>query len=320
MALWFCLSGFGQIRQDHPELCGDGTRYFPIPQNVSAVREPWISTGALALVWEVDGITKRVDLNNTYEEIQEVCQVLKNRLVLFGFNDVGYDIAIIDLEEGRKVDSFWAYDPLTSPDQHWLILRAFQSPRGEVRISEAYLLYDLKAYLETNAPQPNPGLQIIPERARLLYPVLPGKNLSAALSDIPESDNHFFRSESFYWSSDSQSVVFADSARDTLSVVLATIADGKISAYVHPVSAAEACTESTASVGTSSLTLSHAEVNSIPATPLQVTVDFKSAAPGCTPRQLRLTQADFQPAKTEVYRPIPRKKPVGIDARQKNKQ
>jgi hypothetical protein len=119
--------------------------------------------------------------------------------------------------------------------------------------------------------------------------------------DVPVSQTHRFRSNSFYWSGNSQFVTFADSVQDIFSVVLASITPDRITAYVHPISSADICSGDPGYFGdTSDLTMKRAEITSAGSSTVILAI-FESADRQCTPKQATLGLTDFKFAETEVW-------------------
>ena len=277
---------FCQISQNHPELCGDSTKTVPLPPGMSATINH--SNGAATLRY---GPNRAIDLGYAIDEVRQVCRVESDKLVAFTWDSIGYDVKIIEQSTGILVDSFAAYDPVMSPNQRWIASRNFYPPQSEIRISEEYLLYDLDASPSDNRHNPTPYTSGVLGWA--MYPRFPGA-APMNLLDIPDSNLHLWRSKSFFWAPDSQSVVFADSVGPNLSLVLVVIKNDKPQAYTHSLSIDDPC----------SSTLEDASINPVPGRVPNVVARFS----GCEAQPLNLTSNDFQPAKIEVYEPRPRKK------------
>jgi len=299
----------GQIAQDHPELCGNETRIVPVPGSLSAAIDR--SNGVAVLTLQMTGSAHAVKLPGVQQEIREVCPISGNRLIVFGWYQTIHVITVIDQTSGTVVDSFMAYDAVMSPDQHWLVMRGFYPLHPQVTPSEVYLLYDLSQSAAANRHGLTPYTADIP--GWVVYPVVP-KNAPIDPADVPDSEEHRFRSRTFQWSADSHSAVFADSMQDTLSIIVVTLGYDKIHTYVHPVSKSEVCMGAAASAGTSDLTLAHAEVSTLPVSSLVVHAEFSSLDSGtpCISTQLNLHLHDFQAARTEVYKPRERNQAVPI--------
>ena len=212
LTLCFSFSMLGQIAQDHPELCGNGSHVVAVPKNVSAVLNR--SNGVAVLALQINGSAHTLELPGVQHEIREVCPISQNRLIVFGWYETMHVITIIDETHGSIIDSFMAYDPVMSLDQHWLVMRAFHSLHPQLTPSELYLLYDLSQSPAANRHGLTPYTADIPGWE--VYPVTP-KNAPLEERDIPESENHRFQSSTFYWVPDNNSLVFADSVQETLS-------------------------------------------------------------------------------------------------------
>jgi hypothetical protein len=303
-ALLCAVPALPQILQEHPELCGTAVPV-PVPPNVWAEIQPSNGVAVLHL-----GKDRAIELKGVNDEIHELCPAGPRALVSFGFNYVGYSVNIVDQSGRTPSDSFLAYDPLMSPNQRWIAFRHFSPPMGEIQTSEEYLLYDLHASPEANRRAPPPGLGV-DAVGWAMYPAFPGFT-PINLDDIPEADLHSWRSRSFFWTRDSQSLLFADSVGGTLSLVLVLIRSDKPQAYTRVVSPEDVCGASAAA--DPGLTLVSASIGFGEAP--RVLASFKSADASCQPRDLDLASSDFAPAQVEIYAPRPRKTPVGIDAKQ----
>ena len=278
---------FCQASQDHPELCGDKTRTVALPPGISATMNKSNGTATLRL-----GPSRTLELHDINTEIEEVCPLASNRLVSFASNSVGYTINIIDLSRGAVLDDFVAYDPLMSPNQRWIASRRFQPPQSEITVSEEYLLYDLNAGPASNRHNVTPYTADAVGWA--MYPAFPGA-APADLFDIPDADIHVWRSKSFFWASDSSSVLLADSVGQNLSLVLVVTKNEKPQAYTYSVSAADIC----AGARPGDLTLEDASINSVPGGGPNVLARFGSSS-DCQARSLNLTLNDFRPARVEI--------------------
>lgn len=241
-----------------------------------------------------------------------MCQLASDKLVSFGSTDVGYQVNIIDTQRYAVADSFYADEPVMSPNRHWIAYRHFNAPQSEVKISEEYLLYDLNASATANRRHLTPYTTDAIGWA--MYPALPG-NAPTNLADIPESRAHVWRSRSFFWGADSETTVLADSVGPNLSLVLVLVKNGKPRAYTHALTSKEICGE--ADPNASYLNLESASISSIEGGPLTVVAAFKNAnsSSSCEPRQLNLSFDDFRPAKVELYQHRKRKQstPNSVD-------
>jgi hypothetical protein len=205
------------------------------------------------------------------------------------------------------VDSFNSYNPIASPNQHWIVFRDFYPPQSELRVSEEYLLYDLTKSTRTNRiSTSDPYVADAP--GRVIYPVVDGR-APFEHSGVPISQAHRFRSNSFYWTEDSRAVVFADSLQNALSIVLVTIDGDRLNTYVHPVSAAETCEQSSrANIEDADLMLSQADLSEA-ADDRTVDLVFRSSDYGaCRPKGITLHFEDFRSAQIESHEAPKRRK------------
>lgn len=211
---------------------------------------------------------------------------------------MGYQINIIDTERYAVADAFLAYDPPMSPDQRWIASRHFYAPQSEIPISEEYLLYDMNATASQNRRNPSPYTS--DAAGWSIYPAFPGDAPVDPL-DVPDLNRHGWRSKSFSWGADSQSIVLADRVGKSLSLVLVLIRDTKPQAYTHVVSSAEVCNGSER--GEPDSILKSATVSAVSPGRPSVLASFEDSSgdSGCQPRQLKLLLDDFQPARVERY-------------------
>jgi hypothetical protein len=119
---WTAFAGYGQIAQSHPELCGIPDGVVVLPRNITAAE-----SGAATILTIKLGLSLKSIRMGAVDEIHQICPIPGGELVSFGFTGgVGaYDIEIIDGSRGSVLDSFWAYSPVMSPDQRWLVYRSF---------------------------------------------------------------------------------------------------------------------------------------------------------------------------------------------------
>lgn len=295
IAFCFLTSLRAQITQDHPELCGSQSA-IPIPANITVTIDP--SRGQSTLVFKGEK-GAQVPIPGVMAEVQQICPVSSSEVVIFGVATPSlYNVTLADIQGRQVIDSFYAYNPVISPDQHWLIMRKFY-PTGGIseNVSEEYLLYDLKKNrVENRAPG------IIPtDRAdvgNVVYP-LGQNNLLGDNIGLPESQVHHFRSATFFWAPDSNSVVFADSVQNVVSIVLILIKkNDQTTAQVHAVRLTELCATYNESFP---MELSKVNFGASESQPLDIEADFTSKAPSCTTREVRLQFADFTPAATEIH-------------------
>jgi hypothetical protein len=280
------LPAFGQIAQDRPELCGKPNERPPFPFNLSAV-----STNAKTdLTVSLSGSTAKI-LMPTVRKVEEVCPLTGNRLLVFGDTGNGsYDAYLIAESTGVVLDSFIAFTPAVSPDQHWLAMRDWIIPQAELPATEQYLLYDLTKDAAGNRSFPWSDPRQVPRYGRTMYPVTPNR-VPFENHGVREDQVHTFWGESFYWAGDSKSLVFADRTQGGLAMVLVQVGEKELTTLLHPVSADEVCGR-----------LSDATISEPYGVP-EIQATFY--APGSTPctKVLTLHGDDFLPAKEEVYPP-----------------
>jgi hypothetical protein len=286
LALVFSLAGFGQIAQTSPELCGKSKDTFlAVPGNVHLTPS---EGGTTLQIQGSNHLTTGLHISGL-ETVKQICAVPGNTLVVFSVfdDDFTYDTRIVGEETGH-VTEIDAFDPVISPNGRWMAFRVFRPRILNTTFSEEYGLYEL-----SNA-----------QGQRVMYPEVLGHAPFLNIG-VPEEQVHEFRAATFFWASDSNSVLFADSLNRRLFLVWVRIEeDGSIVAYVHPVSVSEICDDNSRQIR--SLTdLSHAEVvaTSDPAV-TEFRAEFGIEPTGsCIPKTLVLHSADFSRAVLEHYTP-----------------
>jgi hypothetical protein len=291
----------GQIPQAEPSLCG---KQNSIPQSR---QDYWPSTntetGAAEFSIKIGGSIKKLAIPAVVDAWVQVCPVSGGRIVAFGTAANGYNVNIIDTNNGELIDSFYARGPVISPDGRWLAFLKFY-PRGMVAsVSEEYLLYDLqKDKLGNRGPGIGPddrdsiGKTVYP----LGYSNTPGNHIGLSEDELHTSHS------AFYWAPNSRTFVFADSVNDQLSVVQITIENGgKTSAYVHNVGASEACQ---GSFQVAANVTFKADFSSASDGSGDIRAQFLAGGIPCAATPLVLNRSDFSPAHIEKPTELPRRK------------
>ena len=229
----------GQIPQDRPELCGRPNEGVPLPPGTGFSFTSDAAEFALRLK---DGSIKTVDLE-VADAVQQVCPISGDRLLVFGtVSEDGPLVWIISQIDGSKLDTLGSRNPVLSPDQHWIAYRKFYGRFFDIKTDE-YLLYDLT---RIHAGKPAPGQRARDDKPanRQMYPVTP----SHSVFDNVEYDRnrlHTFSSDSFFWSSDSRHVVFADrlSSVDSVvtSIVVVDVGGRDLTTRIHSLGTKEIC-------------------------------------------------------------------------------
>jgi len=225
--------------------------------------------------------------------VNQVCQLPSGRLVVFGDTGAGSsNIQIVDVNTGRVADSFGAYTPVLSPDEHWIAYRRFY-PAQTVSPSEEYLLYDLTKTARQNRAgfkaedMDAPGV--------LVYPVVASQKPFDDVS-LPPSQTHSFRGRSFYWAADSGAFTFADSVEQKLSLILVTAPSGAATTYYQVADTITWDSAAPRSLPVRGLTLLEARVLTAAGQVRDVSADF--GAGGCPPIQIPFSV--FRPAPPEI--------------------
>jgi hypothetical protein len=289
---------FGQIGQEHPEMCGSPGAIIPVPSGIVAVSDR--SQGTTEFSLKGGGTPVMVQLSAI--SIEQVCSVSQNKLLVAGETS-GAPIIYLISTTGQILDSFYGWDPVMSPDQHWLIMRKFYPLHMEVPYTEEYLLYDLTKNKTANRP-PGVSADETADVGRTVYPVGLSNNDMDNIN-VPKERVHRFYSDSFYWASDSQAVVFGDNLQGKLSIMLVTIDGDIIKTFVHSVASSEACrVPGMADRSSYAITVSHPEIgaNQSGDRQLRAPLRFDVSALLCKGGgDLILHSEDFQPASVENF-------------------
>jgi hypothetical protein len=292
-----------QISQDRPALCGISNATVPVPKGITATLDPSRATSVIALSTK-EG-EKTIALPGSVIQIQQVCPLHNNQVILFGTASSWlYNIAIIDTSKGELLDSFYGSSPSMSPNQNWLMLRKFYPAGVETTVSEEYLLYDLGNERVRRGPAGMSSTDMV----SVGRPVYPAGQTNATADNLAVSENqaHEFKSTSFFWSGDSKEVVFADSVQRKTFVVLIRIAQtGGTEAYNSPVDTSHFCDSSP---DMSDWQLSGATFENSASQKVQLHLDFASSRSACEGTALDLSFNDFIPATPEI-RSMPHRKP-----------
>jgi hypothetical protein len=311
IALLPVFPSFGQISQNHPELCGKPDSAIPIPPNVSAIVDRW--EGHADLAFGTGGSAAKISLPGVVDEIEEVCLLPNGRFIVFGTaGDSLYNVNIIDPASAVLLDSFYGFTPGMSPNQRWLAYRKFYPRHTELQVSDEYLLYDLSKTAAQNRP-PGIGLDDHEDVGLAIFP-LGQKNVSGDHIGLPEDQRHETRSWSFLWAPDSRAVVFADSCQGKLSIVLVRVDEGRnTTALVHPISVAEICGPAAQEANLPSLDIPDSRVEAEQGGDRLIHLSFQTGMiPGCEPKRLELRASAFQPVRAEVH-VEPNRKGIIID-------
>lgn len=290
VASCFSLLALGQVAQDHPELCGNANAAVPLPTDVSVTLDS--STASAELRVKASGHTVRFP--GVMEEVQQVCRISPDKWIVFGkATPALYNIEIVRPSDGSLLDSFYGFNPVIAPNQHWLVRGKFYPVQAVT--SDEYLIYDLTQDWAHNR-SPGVSREDMDLVGRVMYPVVKGNEPFYSVN-LPPQQTHIFRSDSFYWAPDSQALIFADSVLDKLSLVLVIIDQNETKAFVRSVSDAEACD---AGPGAPLLMLSSAEISLPINAHREIRALFRAGSSPCH-KMLVLQSDDFTPAVPETH-------------------
>lgn len=141
LSLLFASVCLPQSAEERPALCGMGLSNLSLPSNVTVESDSLLIRSRLTL--RTANSSSTIDLP-AVSQIQQVCDVAPNKLVVFGLEAPAvYSINIIDKNTWRVLDSFEGFSPALSPDKHYVVFRKFYPRQTSLPVSEEYLLYDL---------------------------------------------------------------------------------------------------------------------------------------------------------------------------------
>jgi hypothetical protein len=306
-------SGWGQLAQDQPRLCGKLTSNVALPLGLSAVQT---SGGTNLTIQLADGSKKTLDL--LADTIVQVCPIAGDRLLIFGTVNGGDGpfVWIVSESSGDQLDNLGARNPAVSPDQHWIAYRQYYAPQVENPADSNYLLYDLgKTPAENRLPSGDPQAPNPP--GRLMYPAAPNHvPVNDYLVEVAPEQEHNFASDSFFWSPDSRFVVFADRMgreTPTTSIIVVRIGGDELTAYVHRLQTQEVCTgEKLGPEFAAGAILSRVEFvpsgGAVPDMFASFSADGWPLGRGqsCT-KVLLLNNANLRPAEPEFHKPLLRR-------------
>jgi hypothetical protein len=290
ITLYAGLLTHAQVTQDHPELCGRPGTSVPIPAGLTFSMDPSDFRTEL----HDHAANKTIPFPAIMQSIPQVCPVSSDEAVVFGLaTPVLYNLELVRVSDGTLLDSFYGYTPLIAPNQRWLSRRKFYP--AHAASSEEYLIYDLTQDWAYNR---EPGIQRsdMDLVGKVIYPAVAG-DWPFYNVDLPNSQTHTFRSDSFYWAPDSNALIFADSVDDRLSLVLVTFEHDAIKAYTYGLNDSEACPGSTV---TFPPTLSGGDVSVAVSGRREIHAGFRTGDSACK-GTLTLQSGDFKPAAPEVH-------------------
>lgn len=155
-------------------------------------------------------------------QVDKIEFVPNNHAVLLGYanGDVN-EVIVVDLSSGTMIDRFHCYFPALSPDKRFLAFAKFFPPHFVQGVSTEYMLYDFQ-----KSPRMNRPSNVAPDDVRnvglVIYPKgitnLPDDNVGKSESQI-----HMLESGEFFWSSNSNLLVFADGFQGRVSLIVARI-------------------------------------------------------------------------------------------------
>jgi len=297
----------GQIVQMSPELCGKPDASIPVPANISASFD--ISDGTAQLLFlRNNAVEKRLDLPGVVDQIDEVCPISNQRLLIFSSNTVGATLFIIDLTKSALIDSFWCFKPALSPNQRWLVYRKFYPRHTQFPPSEEYLLYDLERSPEQNRQA---GISL-EDYMYVGQAIFPKKKLIDAPSEhtAQTGDRVHEEAGAFFWTQDSHLLIFGDSLQRHFSVVAVIIGEsGQTEIKLHGVEVKDVCPPTT-SPDDFAVSIASADAEATNGGDFLIKLSFTPNPGVCDPKPLQFSLSDFHDAPIETFVKPKRKKAV----------
>lgn len=165
----------------------------------------------------------RVELPGEMLQVNEIRHSQMNKIVVIGmFSGDLWSVAIISVDQLALVDYFLCYEPTVSPDGHYIAFAKFFPPHGADGAEYHYMLYDLAKDAAFNRPS---GVSTSDWKTVgfTLYPFGIGNEEFDNIRR-PESEVHMLSSDGFFWSPNSDQVIFADKYKGSTTVVVANLA------------------------------------------------------------------------------------------------
>lgn len=206
---------------------GDQSRFEPGTKqsiNISAngVHATLESGNPYRVIYTRSNKTTTVSLPETLLYAETLHLFDSDRLVVTGMvsGDVSI-VAIVDLDRGETIDSFWCYQPAISPDGHYIVFIKFFPPHGISSADDHYMLYNVSLTPTENRPDlkkwPKPWEIVGWDVGEPLYPPgianLPGNNFN--VGDRPV---HILASD-FFWNKASSEVIFLEEFKGVYTIV-----------------------------------------------------------------------------------------------------
>lgn len=168
-----------------------------------------------------DGNSKSLQAN----QVVEIDPLNDSRALILGLAAAGASVAdIVDLPSGVVVDRFNCFDPIISPNHHFLAyVKSFPGHPGPDSVSDEYLAYDLTRTAGYNRPHFQPNLTY--DAGWPVYP--PGSTNAAGENLVPGLDApaHRHSSTGFFWLDD-QRLAFTDFFDGQNRLVVANLSNG----------------------------------------------------------------------------------------------
>src|SRR5207245_3668974 len=155
-------------------------------------------------------------------QVDNIEFVPNNHAVLLGHanGDVN-EVIVVDLNSGTMIDRFHCYFPALSPDKRFLAFAKFFPPHFVQGVSFEYMVYDFE-----KSPRMNRPSNVAPDDVRNVGLVIYPKGVTNLPDDTvgkPESAIHMLESGEFFWSLNSDRLVFADGFQSRVSLIIARI-------------------------------------------------------------------------------------------------
>jgi hypothetical protein len=163
--------------------------------------------------------TSHIRLPDNMVQVNAIHAGATNKVVVVGmFSGDVWSIAIVDLDVPRIGDNFICYEPAISPRGRYIAFIKFFPPHGAEGPEDHYMLYDVAKSAIENRPG---GVSSADWKTVgvTVYPFGIGNKEFDNLH-LTATSEHQFASTQFFWSASGQRLVFADSYKGQLRLIL----------------------------------------------------------------------------------------------------
>lgn len=164
------------------------------------------------------GTTSSVELPSDMAQVNYVRRGPSNRFTVVGMvNGDAWEVAILQVDTARIVDHFLCYEPMASPDGHYVAFTKFFPTHFVYTVTDNYMLYDVARSSEENRPRGVSSSDPI-NVGTCVYPAGFGNHENDNTRAAPGNEHSM--ASSVYWRDDSVLYAFADRNRAETSLIL----------------------------------------------------------------------------------------------------